>query len=449
MMRNFNQEEWEICLKVLYSLKEDPFDNPDNQTIKTLISAIHKQAKKHNKKGARAQKADIDHNSISKTSIVYNAQNNISEYTVSEEAYGEVQILQNGLRCYSCQTVYTQLHFFYHKLCPACAEINYGYRMHKHDFSNYNVVITGGRVKIGYAAVLKFLRSNANVILTSRFPALALEQLQLEKDYEQWKNRLTIYGLDLRNLKAVHAFISFCHSTFNGLDILINNAAQTIKYPSEYYHSLIAKENKLLCQNQTNLFPNKTPVVFQQYNLLYPDFETKIAVNRFGQPIDHRDNNSWNATLTGIPTEELLEVNLINHIAPYQLISGLKSLMLKSENQDRFIINVTSTEGQFSYPNKTIFHPHTNMTKAALNMLTKTSAGEFVKDSIFMTAVDVGWISTGVSETKRAHQFNNLRIPPLDPYDGASRIVHPISEVLKGNRSLFGVLLKDYQVVDW
>lgn len=450
MERKFNNEEWETCLKVLNIIKDDPFNNPDNQKFKTLITSIYKKAKKKIQKEVLENKRTIDHELLKRTTIVSNALEKTS-YFSHVESYGKIiHDLQIAQKCYSCEESYTKLHFFYHKLCPACADFNYSYRVKKHDFSKFNVIITGGRVKIGYATVLKFLRSGANVILTTRFPALALEQLKLENDYQIWNERLTIYGLDLRNLIAVNEFIEFCHNTLESIDILINNAAQTIKYPPEYYNSLISRENNLLLNSTNpNLQENKTPILFNQDYLLPTKYKDNVPTNRFGQPIDNREKNSWNSTLSEIKLEELLEVNLINHISPYQLISSLKKLMLKSKNKERFIINVTSTEGQFSYYNKTIFHPHTNMTKAALNMLTKTSSHEFIENSIYMTAVDVGWISTGVNETKREKQFDKLNIPPLDPLDGAMRIVHPIDEVLNGNKSLYGVLIKDYKIVNW
>jgi NAD(P)-dependent dehydrogenase (short-subunit alcohol dehydrogenase family) len=123
--------------------------------------------------------------------------------------------------------------------------------------------------------------------------------------------------------------------------------------------------------------------------------------------------------------------------------------MKKSQVERRHIINVTSTEGQFSYKSKNEFHPHTNMTKAALNMLTKTSAPDFVKDSIFMNAVDVGWISTGAAENKREKLFEKARIPPLDPVDGAMRIFHPIVQINNGDLNLYGKLLKNYKETGW
>lgn len=313
----------------------------------------------------------------------------------------------------------------------------------------YKVVITGGRVKIGYATVLKFLRSGAQVLSTTRFPALLLEQLQQEPDYDSWKDAFTVYGLDLRNLPAVEQFIDFCAAHFDSLDILVNNAAQTIKYTAAYYHPLIEREKMLLLAHaQPNLLANQTPVAAYPNTLPLSD-ELQVALNRFGQPVDHREQNSWNSKLADIDLEKLLEVNLINHISPYRLIAGLKTQMLNSRHAERFIVNLTSSEGQFSYPHKTVHHPHTNMTKAALNMLTRTSAADFATDGIYMTAVDVGWVSTGNAESKRAVQFDQLKIPPLDPLDGAMRIVHPVAEVIDGDHSLFGVLLKDYKRAEW
>lgn len=449
MNEKFSPEEWAACLKVLRVLKDDPFDNPDNETFKTLVTAISKQAKKQGRKENSTQRRAEDAELLSQTFIVSRARAKTTPHVPLETQPVETQTLHKARKCYVCDKDYTQLHFFYHKLCPECATRNYTERSRVHDLRGYTVLITGGRVKIGYAAVLAFLRAGAEVLLTTRFPALALEQLQQEKDYDEWKDRLQLYGLDLRNLKAVQEFTDYCTQHLNQLDILVNNAAQTIKYPFSYYEPLLRKEQQLLLNKPQNLFPNLTALGAEQAYLLPGTSIPEVALNRFGQPVDYRDKNSWNSTLEEIGLEELLEVNLINHISPYRLISELKPLMLRSTNRERFIINVTSSEGQFSYANKTLHHPHTNMTKAALNMLTRTSAQEFVKDNIYMTAVDVGWVSTGAVESKREHQFEKLRIPPLDPLDGAMRILHPIGEVREGNTQLYGVLLKDYKVVNW
>jgi NAD(P)-dependent dehydrogenase (short-subunit alcohol dehydrogenase family) len=447
----FSSEEWAACMKVLTALKDDPFNNPDNQQFKTLVTAIHKKAKKEiHKTHASTQRHD-DLEKLQQTTIIANAQENTTLYTHkiadTEGGYSE---LHTPRKCYVCNQPYMQLHFFYHRLCPDCAELNYGFRELKPSFAEFHVVITGGRVKIGYATTLKFLRAGANVLVSTRFPALAWEQLSKEPDFEDWKDKVTVYGLDLRNIKAVYQFIDFCKQTLPCVDILINNAAQTIKYPLDYYQPLIEQEKRgLLRFDNPKLLGNDTPIGLKQEQLSMPTLWEDIKTNRFGQPIDYREKNSWNSTLAEIGLEELLEVNFINHISPYILIAELSDLMSKSTQKQRFIINVTSSEGQFSYKNKTVFHPHTNMTKAALNMLTRTSAADYVEKQIYINSVDVGWISTGAHEEKRARLFDSLKIPPLDSVDGAMRIMHPILEILKGRRDLFGQLFKNYRVVEW
>ncbi|CAA6801856.1 MAG: L-fuco-beta-pyranose dehydrogenase (EC [uncultured Aureispira sp.] len=448
----FSLEEWEICLSVLKQLKDKPLDNPANQPFASLITKIHKNAKKQLKQSVPQveKKSDVD---LLKAAVV--SKNALEGRTVFEHQeaisppfYTEFKKPKN---CYSCNVLYAKMHSFYHRLCPNCAALNYNYRGLPVDLTNRKVILTGGRVKVGYACALKFLKNGADLVVTTRFPALALEQFKQEADYENWKDRLTLYGLDLRNIKAVEGFIRYYKKHYNRLDILVNNAAQTIQYPGAYYQPLIAKEQALLTMNSTKyLIENATPVAEKQDALdLFKARTTDLSLNRFGQPVDGREKNSWNATLEEISTYELLEVNLINHISPYLMIKALTPLLKASDFEAKFIINVTSSEGQFSYQNKTVYHPHTNMTKAALNMLTRTSASAYAKAQIYMNSVDVGWVSTGAQESKRKAQFEVGYIPPLDPVDAAARILHPIHQALVHKEYYVGVLLKNFKPVDW
>ena len=446
----FTKEEWETCLKVLHALKHNPFDNPDNDQFGTLITKIHKKAKKTNRKDTFSSKKQEDLKTILNSEISKNALQNTTVYQDSEKTSQSYTKLNVPKNCYCCNESFSFAHSFYNRLCPKCAELNYENRFKNLDLTNRNIILTGGRVKIGYATALKMLRSNAHVTVTTRFPSSALNLFRQEKDYTTWKDNLVVYGLDLRNLKSVENFINYYKNTHKTLDILINNAAQTIKYTDQYYTPLIAKEQQLAIgfSGQKNLIANETPVA--NVKLLHNHVEESfLALNRFGQPIDNRSKNSWNATLEEISMQELIEVNLINQISPYFLIKELLPLLKESTFKKKHIINVTSSEGQFSYSNKTMFHPHTNMTKAALNMMTRTSAMAFEKDDIYMNAVDVGWVSTGARETLRKKQFEKGYIPPLDPVDGASRIVHPIYEIEKNNTIFTGKLLKNYGIEDW
>lgn len=265
MGRNkFTKEEWGTCIKVLNILKDDPLNNPDNQTLKTLISKIYKNARKslrkENIEQSRAQVLASQLESVISQDALQNKTTYSSGHTQEIKRYKELPI---PINCYCCNTSFSQLHFFYNRMCPNCAENNYSKRFNTIDIEGKNVILTGCRVKIGYATALKALRSGANVLATTRFPALALQQFKGEKDYKGWKSRLVIYGLDLRSLHAVNDFINFANNHFQSLDILINNAAQTIKYPNEYYQPLINNETYLLNEysDNKNLISNKTPIV--------------------------------------------------------------------------------------------------------------------------------------------------------------------------------------------
>lgn len=449
----FTEQEWQACLKVLSVLKDDPFHNPDNERFGTLLSKVYKNAKKSNRKESYSEKKALDLAVTLDTEISKMARQGktlFAEGHLQEEThFTPLQIPKN---CYACNGSYNQAHFFYNRMCPDCATENYANRFQNIDLEGRNVILTGGRVKVGFATALKLLRNGANLTLTTRFPALALQEFEKEAEYTLWKDRLHIYGLDLRNLRAVEEFVEHYKTMHTSLDILINNAAQTIKYTDEYYLPLWQREQQLLgdvLTGQVQLKANTTPIFAGIKSLEYqPGESSDMTLNCFGQPVDGRDKTSWNSKLDEISMYELLEVNLINQISPYFLLKELKPLLKNSPFGATYIVNVTSSEGNFSYDNRTVYHPHTNMTKAALNMMTLTSAREFADESIYMNCVDVGWISTGARESLREKQFEEGYIPPLDSVDAAARILHPIAEGMRGNL-IFGAHLKNYRVSPW
>ncbi|BDD11800.1 oxidoreductase (plasmid) [Fulvitalea axinellae] len=448
----FTESEWNTCLKVLEILKNDPLNNPDNKRFSGIITKLHKNAKKALNKEKNENRARQDKETVFSSAIAMNALAGVSFFSDGKPKEQRYKAVHNPRNCYCCNSPYYDVHSFYHRLCPDCAEQNYAWRFRSPDLSGRNIIITGGRVKVGFATALRFLRAGANVTVTTRFPALALETYSKEPDYSEWKDKLFLYGLDLRNLGAVKEFITEYKKRYPHLDILINNAAQTIKYTEEFYRPIIAEERKHLenLSSANRLFSeNKTPVTENETRRLPASSFDKVSLTRFGQPVDTRHKNSWNSTLEEIGDYELLEVNLINQISPYLMLRELASHMRNSPYPERFVINVTSSEGQFSYSNKTIYHPHTNMTKAALNMMTRTSARELAVSGIFMNAVDVGWISTGAVESLRKRQFERGYIPPLDSVDGASRIMHPVFESLINKVTFVGKLLKNYKIENW
>ena len=364
--------------------------------------------------------------------------------------------------CYVCKEPYTQVHFFYHLLCPRCAAFNYEMRGLSADLTGRTALVTGGRVKIGYQTVLRLLRDGANVIVTTRFPHAAARRFHAEDDASQWEHRLRLYGLDLRNIPAVETFARHLMETEPSLDILIHNAAQTIHRPHGFYQALIAQE-----QEPAGTLPSKvrrliaqdapsTLAISDSSALLpgvLPGVTDVLPVDAWEdneERADSRTTNSWLLRLDEVGASEMLEVQLVNSVAPFLLNSRLKTLLMRSPFPRRFIVNVSAVEGQFSR-HKTVFHPHTNMAKAALNMMTRTSGEDYARHGIYMNSVDTGWVTDENPTPKRTRiQEDRGFFPPLDIIDGMARIYHPIAQgVTKAEEPLFGLFLKDYAPCPW
>ena len=169
-----------------------------------------------------------------------------------------------------------------------------------------------------------------------------------------------------------------------------------------------------------------------------------------GQPLDLREKNSWRLDLHEVSTVELIEVQLVNAIAPFVLNARLKPLMLAVPTHDKHIVHVSAMEGQFYRTFKTTRHPHTNMAKAALNMMTRTSAADFAKDGIFMNSVDTGWVTDEDPFAKTVEKEDAQRFaPPLDSVDGAARVLDPIFTGFATGEHYWGQFLKDYRPTRW
>jgi NAD(P)-dependent dehydrogenase (short-subunit alcohol dehydrogenase family) len=489
-------EDLEATLRVLASLHHLPGDHPDHVTVKRAASHMYKSIKSERKLRKRAAELAHDREIVERTATgspmrIDDETAGIPLVSSTAGAFAGELLVPRG--CYICKQDFTLVDAFYHWLCPSCAAMSHTKRDQRTDLTGKRALLTGGRAKIGMYNALRLLRDGAHTTITTRFPKDAVRRFSAAPDAADWIDRLKVVGIDLRDPTQVISLADDV-SASGPLDILINNACQTVRRSPGAYAPLVEAESLPLPSD--TVLPEL--VTFDQISEAHP---AAIAGALAPTPVAHHEGesaehavaahnaatmtalalkaghasldahlagtavdaggllpdlqvtNSWTQTVGEVDPLELLEVQLCNSIAPFLLVSRLRPALAAAASTAAsgraYVVNVSAMEGQFSRRYKGAGHPHTNMAKAALNMMTRTSSGEMYEtDRILMTAVDTGWITD-----ERPHQ-EKLRIAaegwhaPLDLVDGAARVYDPV--VLgEAGTDLFGCFVKDYQPSPW
>ena len=500
-------EKIDNCIDLLNSLLEDTnqlFELPKEQRVSLikaagLLSRPNKEEfinrRKKSKKALKRKITEREKHARKQTGIRSAREEVvfIAPKFLELPKNNENRILNSPRNCYVCKSMFSKLHHFYDSMCNDCGDFNYAKRYQTADLNSQVAVITGSRLKIGYHISLMLLKAGATVIATTRFPVDSALRFSKEEDFDQWGHRLHIHGLDLRHIPSVELFCDFIEKKFNRLDILINNAAQTVRRPSGFFQHLMANEElafealpssvkdllkshfqctkEIEFSSSTENKNNELPVAWHgidpgvglrssaKLSQIQYSFDSSLTSKEIFpegkldadlQQVDLRKTNSWRLKLGEIETLEMIEVQLVNAVAPFVLCNRLSTLMRKNNTGKKHIVNVSAMEGKFHRFKKISRHPHTNMAKAALNMLTHTSASEFAKDGVFMNAVDTGWVTDeDPIELSRKKEIEHDFQPPLDIVDGAARVMDPLLDGINTGKHWCGKFLKDYRPIDW
>jgi NAD(P)-dependent dehydrogenase (short-subunit alcohol dehydrogenase family) len=465
------------ALQVLREAEQLPTEHPDAVAVRRAVGGLFKTVKEQRRTQRRTAIRVNDEAVTAATAT--GAPDRIDDETqgrqlTSRAAGASAGTLLRARACYICKQRYVDVDAFYHQLCPSCAALNHQRRDARTDLTGRRALLTGGRAKIGMYIALRLLRDGAHTTITTRFPHDAVRRFAEMDDSAQWLHRLRVVGLDLRDPSQVIALADevASHGT---LDVLINNAAQTVRRsPEAYAHLTRAAQAPLPAgplpevvtlgragisggvtdslSSETGWSPTPhalTALALTAGSASADRIATGTAIDAGGLVPDLHAHNSWSQVIDEVDPVELLEVQLCNQTAPFILISRLRAALTAAEARRTYVVNVSAMEGQFARGYKGPGHPHTNMAKAALNMLTRTSATEMLSSAgILMTSVDTGWITDERPHPTKMRLAGEGFHAPLDLVDGAARVYDPIVRGEAGE-DVHGVFLKDYAPSPW
>ena len=469
-MDGVGSDRLDEALRVLAEVEELPHDHPDAVAVRHAVGRLFKTVKEQRRAERRA--AVREHDEAVTAATATGAPGRIDDETqglplIARASGTSAGLLVRARACYICKQRFRDVDAFYHQLCPSCAARNHARRSARTDLSGRRALLTGGRAKIGMYIALRLLRDGAHTTITTRFPSDAARRFAAMEDSAEWLDRLRIVGLDLRDPAQVIALADDVAAA-GPLDILINNAAQTVRRSPEAYAHLAAAARAPLpsgaLPDVVTLGRADVPAAADGHWAPTPHALTALAltagscspervadgtaIDAGGLAPDLHPHNSWSQVLGEVDPVELLEVQLCNQTAPFILVSRLRPALAASPSRRTYVVNVSAMEGQFSRGYKGAGHPHTNMAKAALNMLTRTSAAELLSDGILMTSVDTGWITDERPHPTKMRLADEGFHAPLDLVDGAARVYDPIVRGEAGE-DIHGVFLKDYQPSPW
>lgn len=474
-MTAIDPEKLRTCLQVLADVESLPPEHPDAVAVRRATAGIFKSVRKARRHAKRDAVAEADKAVIAATAT--GAPGRIDDETaglplVSSVTGASAGTLLRSRACYICKKQHTVVDAFYHQLCPECAAFSHAKRDARTDLTGRTALLTGGRAKIGMYIALRLLRDGAHTTITTRFPNDAVRRFAAMEDSADWLHRLRIIGIDLRDPAQVVALADTV-AAHGPLDILINNAAQTVRRAPGSYSALVEAERSappelahvdvVTFDRVSDAHPaalagsladHQTPHALTELALTARSASPEriaagTAIDAGGLLPDTAPVNSWTQRVHEVDAMELLEVQLCNQTAPFILVSRLRPAMAASPARRKYVVNVSAMEGQFGRRYKGPGHPHTNMAKAALNMLTRTSAAEMLEqDGILMTAVDTGWITDERPHPTKLRLAEEGFHAPLDLVDGAARVYDPIVRGEAGE-DLHGCFLKDYAPSEW